>query len=49
MADVEDMMRRLTKGELLRFDSKPLFLERKAYTAKKRTFSLRGTALLRSD
>ena len=34
MADVEDMMRRLTKEELLRFDGRPLFPERKAYTAK---------------
>lgn len=31
-SDVEDMMRRLTKEELVRFDGKPLFPERKAYT-----------------
>ncbi|WP_170755620.1 helicase-related protein [Ruegeria lacuscaerulensis] len=34
VADVEDMMRRLTKEELLRFDGRPLFPERRAYTAK---------------
>ena len=34
VADVEDMMRRLTKEELLRFDGRPLFPERKAYTVK---------------
>ncbi len=33
-ADTEDMMRRLTKEELLRFDGRPLFPERKAYTVK---------------
>jgi superfamily II DNA or RNA helicase len=33
-ADVEDMMRRLTKEELLRFDGRPLFPERRAYTVK---------------
>jgi superfamily II DNA or RNA helicase len=33
-ADTEDMMRRLTKEELLRFDGKPLFPERRAYTVK---------------
>ena len=33
-ADAEDMMRRLTKEELLRFDARPLFPERRAYTAK---------------
>jgi superfamily II DNA or RNA helicase len=32
-ADVSDMMRRLTKEELYRFDGTPLFPERKAYTA----------------
>jgi superfamily II DNA or RNA helicase len=32
-ADVSDMMRRLTKEELYRFDSTPLFPERRAYTA----------------
>ncbi len=30
--DVGDMMRRLTKEELVRFDGRPLFPERKAYT-----------------
>jgi hypothetical protein len=39
LADVEDMMRRLTKGELLQFDGRPLFLERKAYAAKKNELS----------
>ena len=34
IADVEDMMRRLTKEELLQFDGCPLFPERRAYTAK---------------
>ncbi|WP_121632045.1 helicase-related protein [Tropicibacter alexandrii] len=34
VADVEDMMRRLTKEELLRFDGRPLFPERCAYTVK---------------
>jgi superfamily II DNA or RNA helicase len=33
-ADTEDMMRRLTKEELLKFDGRPLFPERRAYTAK---------------
>lgn len=33
-ADAADMMRRLTKEELLRFDGRPLFPERRAYTAK---------------
>lgn len=32
-ADVSDMMRRLTKEELYRFDGTPLFPERRAYTA----------------
>jgi len=32
-ADVSDMMRRLTKEELYRFDGTPLFPERLAYTA----------------
>jgi superfamily II DNA or RNA helicase len=34
VANTEDMMRRLTKEELLRFDGRPLFPERKAYTVK---------------
>lgn len=33
-ADTADMMRRLTKEELLKFDGRPLFPERKAYTVK---------------
>jgi len=33
-ADTADMMRRLTKEELLRFDGRPLFPERRAYTVK---------------
>lgn len=33
-ADTEDMIRRLTKEELLRFDGRPLFPERRAYTVK---------------
>jgi superfamily II DNA or RNA helicase len=33
-ADTEDMMRRLTKEELLKFDGTPLFPERRAYTIK---------------
>ena len=32
-ADVSDMMRRLTKEEMFRFDGTPLFPERRAYTA----------------
>jgi superfamily II DNA or RNA helicase len=35
-ADVSDMMRRLTKEELYRFDGTPLFPERRAYTASYR-------------
>ena len=35
-ADTEDMMRRLTKEELLRFDGRPLFPERRARTVKYR-------------
>ena len=34
VADTRDMMRRLTKEELLKFDGKPLFPERKAFTIK---------------
>ena len=34
VTDVGDMMRRLTKEELLRFDGRPLFPERRAYTVK---------------
>ena len=34
VADTEDMMRRLIKEELLRFDGRPLFPERKAYTVR---------------
>lgn len=33
-ADSADMMRRLTKEELLKFDGRPLFPERRAYTVK---------------
>ena len=33
-ADTEDMMRRLTKEELLKFDGRPLFPERRARTVK---------------
>lgn len=33
-ADTADMMRRLTKEQLLRFDGRPLFPERRAYTVK---------------
>lgn len=40
VADVEDMMRRLTKEELLRFDGRPLFPERRAYTIKYELSSL---------
>lgn len=32
--DTADMMRRLTKEELLKFDGRPLFPERRAYTVK---------------
>ena len=32
--DTADLMRRLTKEELFRFDARPLFPERRAYTAK---------------
>lgn len=34
VADTSDMMRRLTKEELLQFDGRPLFPERRAYTVK---------------
>ena len=34
IADTQDMMRRLTKEELLKFDGRPLFPERRAYTVK---------------
>lgn len=34
VADVEDMMRRLTKEELRQFDGRLLFPKRRAYTAK---------------
>ena len=34
VADAGDMMRRLTKEELRRFDGRPLFPERRAYTVK---------------
>ena len=34
VADVGDMMRRLTKEELRQFDGRPLFPERRAYTVK---------------
>jgi superfamily II DNA or RNA helicase len=33
-ADSSDMMRRLTKEELLQFDGRPLFTERRAYTVR---------------
>lgn len=33
-SDVADMLRRLTKEELLKFDGRPLFPERRAYTAE---------------
>ena len=33
-ADVSDLMHRVTKEELLKFDGKPLFPERRAYTVK---------------
>lgn len=33
-SDTNDMMRRLTKEELLKFDGRPLFPERRAYTVK---------------
>ena len=33
-ADIADMMRRLTKEELSKFDGRPLFPERRAYTVK---------------
>ena len=34
VADTHDMMRRLTKEELLKFNGKPLFPERRAYTVR---------------
>lgn len=34
VTDASDMMRRLTKEELLKFDGRPLFPERRAYTVK---------------
>ena len=44
-ADVSDMMRRLTKEELYRFDGTPLFPERRAYTASYRALAGRGRSL----
>ena len=44
-ADVSDMMRRLTKEELYRFDGTPLFPERRAYTASYEPVARRGGAL----
>ena len=46
-ADVSDMMRRLTKEELYRFDGTPLFPERRAYTASYEPLARRGGALRR--
>jgi len=50
-ADTNDMMRRLTKEELLKFDGCPLFPERRAYTAKydlsDEEAALYGAALVR--
>lgn len=34
VVDTSDLMRRLVKEDLLKFDGKPLFPERKAYTVK---------------
>jgi hypothetical protein len=42
--DVSDLMRRLTKEELRKFDGSPLFPERKAYTTEERH---KGTGFLR--
>ncbi|MEQ8354152.1 MAG: helicase-related protein [Kiloniellaceae bacterium] len=41
--DVSDMMRRLTKEELKRFDGTPLFPERKAYTVSYKLSDLEAT------
>ena len=46
-ADVSDMMRRLTKEELYRFDGTPLFPERRAYTASYSSLDRRAGALSR--
>ena len=46
VADSEDMMRRLTKEELLRFDGRPLFPERKAYTVKYELLSLKKQSFI---
>ena len=48
VADVEDMMRRLTKEELLRFDGRPLFPERRAYTVRIPEHSVSGSGDIRS-
>ena len=45
--DVSDLMRRLTKEELRKFDGSPLFPERKAYTTQYQ-LSGHGSAALRS-
>ena len=41
--DVSDMMRRMVKEELLKFDGTPLFPERKAYTASYELSSLEAS------
>jgi hypothetical protein len=41
-ADVSDLMRRMVKENLLKFDGTPLFPERIAYTAPLRAFGRRG-------
>ena len=48
-ADVSDMMRRLTKEELYRFDGTPLFPERLAYTASYELSRDEGGSLRRGD
>ena len=45
VADTRDMMRRLTKEELLKFDGKPLFPERLAYTVALSIVRFRSIAI----
>ena len=47
--DTSDMMRRLVKEKLLRFDGTPLFPERRAYTVTYPLSDARGAALQAGD
>jgi len=47
--DVTDLMRRMVKEDLLKFDGTPLFPERSAYTVPLQAVGPGGAALSRSD